>query len=155
MQRSFRRHAENATVEPAPRADLASWVLTAAALVLILHLHLLTAFFAGLLVFELVHIIAPALQRHVADRRSRMVAVGLLATIIVGLFAGAIFGIAAFARSDVGNVSALLNKMAEIVEGARSVLPAWMVASLPDTVDEVRDAISQALRDHAGELRLA
>jgi predicted PurR-regulated permease PerM len=49
----------------------------------------------------------------------------------------------------------LLNKMAEIVEGARGVLPEWMVSSLPDTVDEVRDTISQWLRDHAGELRLA
>jgi predicted PurR-regulated permease PerM len=152
----FQRQQPGGVSTPAgDRAVIASWLLTAAALYLILHLHLLTAFFAGLLVFELVHIIAPALQRHLADRRSRIVAVGILSTVIVGLFAGLIFGAAAFLRSDVGSVSALLNKMAEIVEGARGVLPAWMLASIPDDVDEVRNTISQWLRDHAGELRLA
>src|SRR5690242_3180059 len=148
MQRMFQRQrqAEHVSGPERMRVDIASWVLTSVALYLILTLHLLTAFFSGLLVFELVHIIAPALQRHLADRRSRLVAVGLLATIIVGIFAGAIFGATVFLRSDVGSFPALLNKMAEIVEGAKTVLPHWMVASLPDDVDQVRDAISQWLR---------
>src|SRR5689334_16959643 len=107
------RHSDGSAKPPDMRTETASWILAGIALVAILQLHLLTAFFSGLLVFELVHIIAPVLQRHLAHRRSRIVAVGLLAAVIVGIFAGAIFGLAAFLRSDVGSVSALLKKMAE------------------------------------------
>jgi predicted PurR-regulated permease PerM len=102
-----------------------------------------------------VHIIAPVLQRHFADRRSRIVAVAILATLIVGIFAGATLGVIAFLKSEAGSVSALLNKMAEIIEGARGVLPQWIVQYLPDSVDDMREAISHWLRDHAGDLRVA
>ena len=158
MQRTFQRRTNDhprVDTPEARRADVASCVLAGAALLLVLHLHLLTAFFAGLLVFELVHMIAPVLKRHVAGRGSLIVAVGLLATGIIGVIAAAAVGITAFVRSDAGSVSALLTKMAAIIEGARNILPEWMVASLPDSVDEARDTISQWLRDHAGELRLA
>jgi hypothetical protein len=44
------------------RYDIAAWILTGAALVLVLELHLLPALLAGLLVYELVHILAPRLR---------------------------------------------------------------------------------------------
>src|SRR5690349_21501960 len=118
MQRMFRRRREDLRVADTPearRAEVASWVLAGAALVLVLQLHLLTAFFSGLLVFELVHMIAPVLKRHLAGRGSLIVAVGLLASVIIGLIAAAAVGITAFVRSDAGSVSALLTKMAAII----------------------------------------
>ena len=142
-------------MDPPGVADIASWVLTALALLLILHLRLLAPFLAGLLVFELVHIIAPMLERKFFNRRSRIVAVAILATLIVGLFTGAILGVITFLKSDAGSLPALVRKMAEILEGARGVAPPWMIDSLPDSVDELREDLSQWLRDHAAELRLA
>ena len=135
-------------------AEIASFVLTAAALILVLKLHLLTAFLAGLLVFELVHIIAPMLRRHFADRRALIGAVAILATIIVGIFTGIAFGIIAFLKSEAGSVPALLNKMAEIIDSAKGVLPPWVMEHMPVTVEEIRDRISTWLREHAAQVRL-
>ena len=145
----------HADLPPPSAAEIAAWVLTGLALILILRLHLLAAFLAGLLVFELVHIIAPVIQRRLFDWRTRIVAVAVLATLIVGLFTGAILGVIAFLKSDAGSLPALVRKMAEILEGARGMVPPWMVDSLPVSVDDLREDLSQWLRDHAAELRLA
>ena len=53
MQETYAIHKRPQSVE------IAAWIMMAAALVLVLRLHLLTALLAGLLVFELVHMIAP------------------------------------------------------------------------------------------------
>jgi predicted PurR-regulated permease PerM len=134
---------------------IAAWLMMAVALVLVLKLHLITALLAGLLVFELVHMIAPVVERRLFSRGHRMIAVALLATIIVGVVSAGVIGTIAFMRSDAGSLPALLHKMAEILEKARTALPPWMVDNLPDDVDELRTAVSGWLHEHAGELRLA
>jgi predicted PurR-regulated permease PerM len=135
--------------------EIAAWLMMAVALLLVLRLHLLTALLAGLLVFELVHIIAPVVERRLFSRGHRMVAVALLAAVIVGLVSVAVIALLAFVRSEAGSLPALLHKMAEILEKARTALPPWMVNSLPDDVDELRTTVSEWLHEHAGELRLA
>ena len=135
--------------------EITAWIFMAFALVLVLRLHLLSALLAGLLVFELVHMIAPALQRRFFGRWAQMVAVGLLSTLIIGLITAAILGIIGFMRSDAGSLPALLHKMAEIVESARATLPAWLVEYLPEGADGLRVSLTEWLHDHAGALRLA
>lgn len=134
--------------------EIASWCLAAAALLLVLWLHLLPALLAGLLVFELIHVIAPLLRRHVSDQRSRLAAVGVLSTLIVGLVTAAILGAAAFFRSDAGSLPVLLQKMADIVDSTRNALPAWLLDYVPADADELREALARWLRAHAPELRL-
>lgn len=135
--------------------EVAAWCLAAAALLLVLWLHLLPALLAGLLVFELVHVIAPLLQRRLFSERSRLAAVVVLSMVIVGLVTAAILGAVAFFRSDAGSIPALLQKMAEIIEGTRNALPSWLVEYVPADADELRDAMSHWLREHAPEVRLA
>jgi predicted PurR-regulated permease PerM len=134
--------------------EIASWCLAAAALLLVLWLHLLPALLAGLLVFELIHVIAPLLRRHVSDQRSRLAAVGVLSTLIVGLVTAAILAAAAFFRSDAGSLPVLLQKMADIVDSTRNALPAWLLDYVPADADELREALARWLRAHAPELRL-
>jgi predicted PurR-regulated permease PerM len=135
--------------------EIASFVLIGAALFLVLRLNLLAALLAGLLVFELVHIIAPLLKRRFFGQRHRMVAVALLASVIVGVITAAVIGVLAFVKSDAGSLAGLASKMADILESARGALPPWLVDYLPDTVDEIRTALSAWLHAHASELRLA
>lgn len=135
--------------------EIAAWALMAIALVLILRLQLLSALLAGLLVFELVHMMAPMLQRRFFGRRPRMVAVAILSAVIIGLIAAAVIGIIAFMRSDAGSLPGLVRKMAEIIESARSALPPWLVDYLPEGTDELRASLTGWLREHAGDLRLA
>jgi predicted PurR-regulated permease PerM len=133
---------------------IASWVLAGVSLLLILELRLLSALFAGLLVFELVHLLAPLLQRRLFSERSRLAAVVVLATLIVAVLSLAIFGAVLFFRSDAGSLSALLQRMADILDGARESLPPWVVEHLPTDAEDLRITLSRWLRAHSPEIEL-
>jgi predicted PurR-regulated permease PerM len=137
------------------RVEIAAWVLIGIALVLVLRLHLLSALLAGLLLFELVHMLAPVIQRRVFDRRPRMVAVAVLAALIIGVVSAAVLGLIAFMRSDAGSFPGLMRKVVDILESARSALPPWLVEYLPDGADEIRRSVAEWLQEHAATLRLA
>jgi predicted PurR-regulated permease PerM len=139
---------------PPSAVEIAAWVLAAAALLLILLRHLLPALLAGLLVYELVHVLAPRLSRVMGSRsRAKLVAVAVLTAAVVAGVGGAIFGIAAFFRSGTGNLPSLLQKMAEIVESSRAILPAWVLEHLPENADAVKVAAAEWLRVHAREIQ--
>ena len=138
---------------PAHRMQQASWLLAALALFLVLKLHLLPALLAGLLVYELVHLTAPLLERRLSDRRAKQAAVIFLAAIVIGATVlGAVLTIGFF-RSDSGSLAALAQKMAEILENSRHSLPDWLVGALPDSVEGTRTAGVQWLRQHAGQVQ--
>ncbi|HEY6864415.1 MAG TPA: AI-2E family transporter [Burkholderiales bacterium] len=134
-----------------PRLEVAAWILAGLLLLLTLLLHLLPALLAGLLVFELVHVIAPRLR---LGKRGKVAAVAILATAIVAALSLALFGAVSFFRSDAGSLTALLQKMAEIIDGSRSHLPGWVLQYLPTDAEELRQALTDWLREHAGEVQL-
>jgi len=138
------------------RSDVAAVVLTAATLVLVIELHLLPALFAGLLVHVLVHLLAPrvfGLKQRPA--LARLVVVVLLTVIVLSL-ATILTGTAiAFFRSDNASLAALMQKMAEIIDGARTTMPDWMQNWLPADSSELKDATVSWLREHATELKQA
>jgi predicted PurR-regulated permease PerM len=133
-----------------------AWLLAAAALVLVLERHLLPGLLAGLLVHELVRLLAPTLQRRISSARGKLIAVGLLAAVVVGASAAAAFGALAFLRSDAGSLANLFGRMAQIIEGARASLPVWLLEHLPaageGAAGELQAATADWLRQHAAEL---
>ncbi len=131
--------------------DVAAWILAGLLLLLTLLLHLLPALLAGLLVFELVHVIAPRLR---LGKRGKVAAVAILATVIVAVLSLGLFGAVSFFRSDAGSLPALLQKMAEIIDGSRSHLPGWALEYLPADAEELRKALTDWMREHAGEVQL-
>jgi predicted PurR-regulated permease PerM len=137
------------------RAELASWLIAAVVLLATLRLHLLGALLAGLIVFELVHVLAPMMQRRLSDERAKLVAVWLLTALVVGLVTALILAAAAFLRSEAGSLPVLMKKMAEIVEGIRAGLPHAWVENLPGNPDQIRAAVAEWLRTHAGQLQTA
>ena len=105
----------------ATRHEIASWILAGAALLLVLHLRVLPALLAGLLVYQLVHILAPRLNiMRTSEQRRKIVAVALLSAAIVVLVALGIVGVLAFLRSDTGSLPALLGKMADVLDSSRA-----------------------------------
>ena len=132
---------------------IAAWVLTGVALVLVLELHLLPALLAGLLVYQLVHVIAPTMNEHISHQRAKIVAVGLLSALIVTLVTLVIFGAIVFFRSDAGNLSALLGRMAEIIDGSRAMLPSWIINEMPEGPEDLKETIGEWFRDHAADVR--
>jgi len=134
--------------------EYASYLLIALALWLVLKGGLLVALFSGLLVFSLIHSMAPAIERRFSRRQPRMIAVALLATILVIALVGGIWGVHAFLRSDAGNLTNLLQKMADIIEASRSQVPEWVSTNFPEDVGALQEMLIHWLRDHAGEAKL-
>jgi predicted PurR-regulated permease PerM len=134
----------------ANRYTIAAWIIAGVVLFLTIHLRLLPALLAGLLVYELVHLIA---LRVTARTGGKLAAVGVIATVIVGALAGAMFGIVAIFQGDAGSLPRLMQKMAEIVETARGKLPPWIIDYLPGDPDAMKTMIVEGLREHAAELR--
>jgi predicted PurR-regulated permease PerM len=125
-------------------------------LALCLHLGLIGALLAGLLVHELVHAIAPRITFREGDvTRARLVSVGLIAALVIGALIAAGIGIAGFFRNEVASPAVLLARMADILASSRASLPAWIVERLPPDADALRLAIVEWLRSHAAELQHA
>ncbi|MCE5233640.1 MAG: AI-2E family transporter [Mizugakiibacter sp.] len=141
--------------QPPSAFRIAAWLLAFAALLLVLRLHLLSAILAGLLVFQLVHVLAPLLQRRLTGERARLIAVALLAGAIVGLLTLAIVAVSAFFRSDTGGLQVLFGRMVQILDQVRSELPASVVGYLPEDTDTLRRAVVEWLSTHGQTLQLA
>lgn len=135
------------------RCDLASYVLAAISLLLVLKAGLLMALFSGLLIYSLVHVLAPAIQKRFAHKKPRMLAVAFLSVLIILAIIFLSWGGHAFFRSDAGNLHSLLQKLADIIEASRSQLPAWLSANLPEDVAALQDLLIHWLREHASEAK--
>src|SRR5215217_8723780 len=137
-----------------PRLALATQALTGLALLGALQFHLLTSLLAGLLVYELVHVLAPGHDSKFLHRRTgKIIVVALLATIVIVATAAAILGLVSLLSSGPENLSVLLQKMAEVIETTRSHLPAWALSSLPEEPTELKAVAVAWLREHAGQMR--
>jgi predicted PurR-regulated permease PerM len=132
--------------------DNVSWLLTGVALFLVLPLHLLPALVAGLVVYELVHVLAQVLKIfRIHHKRGQLAAVGIVAFGVVLILTIAGAAIVAFVRAD--HLSTLFIKLTESIDRWRSVLPASIAEQLPADVEELRQAAAAWLGPHAGELR--
>lgn len=139
---------------PVSAAEIAAWILAGLALYLVLELHLLAALLGGLAVFELVHVLSGRLQ--IGRRRGesgKYLAVTVLATAVVSFLALGTLGVIAFFRGEHGNLSALLGKMADIIDSSRDHLPPWLAAELPTDAEELKTDLAGWLREHAGVLQ--
>jgi predicted PurR-regulated permease PerM len=141
---------------PSPLIRYASYVLAAAALLMVLEVHLLSALLAGLLVYELVRTMTPLLGRWISSERAQLVVVALLGVIVVGLLLLLILGAISLFRHEIGNPELLWqDQLMPLVEKARQQLPPLLVNSLPDSVDDLRVGAIDLARKHAGTLQLA
>lgn len=147
----------DAGTRPRPSAaEIASWILAGVALLLLLHLHLLSALLGGLAVYELVHILSARLRFiRGAQQAGRRWAVAILAVIVVAVLTLAVVGLLAFFRGRSGlaaGLPVLLGQMADILETYKGHLPTWVAAQIPDNADDLKNAGVTWLRTHAGEL---
>jgi predicted PurR-regulated permease PerM len=139
--------------KPVTSSLIAAWIITGTALLLIPLLHLISALVAGLLVHELVSLLAPIIERHLMNRWSRWVAVAALAILIITALIVAGVAITAFVKSEANTPEALSTKLNEIIAEARSKLPSFLVDSFPGNVDDLKAFASNWLDEHAKEVQ--
>ena len=135
--------------DPVHRGHLLSaWIIMAVLLIATLEYRLLPALFAGLLVYELVHIITPRL-RVIPAEGAKLAAVGIIALVVVGLLLTLVFALMAFLGGDGSGYNALLQRIAQTMEQSRALLPAFLTGSLPVDEAGVRSGVSGWLRANA------
>lgn len=136
------------------RCEIASYILAALVLVVALAAHLIPALLAGLLVYQLVHILAPRIKlQRLHGKRARLVVVALLASAVTACVVGIFFAIALSFITGEETLTLLLSKMAEILEASRAALPASLAHYLPENVSDMQTQFVAWLREHAEELK--
>lgn len=132
---------------------LASYILAAVALWLVLKAGFLVALFSGLLVYSLVHLLVPTIQRKFSNKQSRMIAVILLSALVIAAVSAGIWGVIVFFRSDAVNLATLLQKLATIIEASHSQIPDWARAYFPEDVDALGKILTNGILEHASEAK--
>lgn len=145
------------TLPAVSRFSLLTGALFAGGLLLLLPLQLLPALLAGLLVYALVNAMVPAPDTPLAlgSHVPRVLAVSLIATAVIALIILAGVGVASFFRYGGENLPALVQRMAEILDGAREQLPSWLLQYLPEDAEALRQALVAWLRDNADTFQVA
>ena len=141
-------------IQPATRYQIAAWLMMAAGLLLALKLRLLPALLAGLLVVQLVHLLAPRFViGKLSHTWSKILVVSLITLVVLGALGGLTAGAILYLRTE-GGLTGLLTKMAEVIENSRELLPPWAREWLPQGDESViRAGLVEWLRTHAQDLR--
>ena len=144
----------NDAVTPPTRYEIAAWMMMAAGLLAVLYLRLLPALLAGLLVVQLVHLLAPRFViGKLSHTWSKVLVVSLITLVVLGMLGGMTAGAILYLRTE-GGLTGLLTKMAEVIENSRELLPPWAGEWLPQGDESViRAGLVEWLRDHAQDLR--
>jgi len=140
--------------EPPHRFVVGAWLVAVALLWFALQFNLLPALLAGLLVFELVHLMTLRLN-FVRERRARILAVAFIAITVVGLLALAAFGSVLFFRSESGGYVILLKKSAEVIQSWRHLIPEWAAPWIPLDAGALQTRIVAWLQEHLTAVRTA
>ena len=142
-------------MESSRKIAWASYVLAAAAMVLVLMLHLLPALVAGLMVYAVVGAIAPKLESRLPGAASRQIVVAALGALVVAVLAILIVAAVAFIRPELSGPDALPDRIMPVIDHARAQLPPAIVANLPVSSDDLRISLGNLARKHAEQLQLA
>ena len=133
---------------------ISSYILTGLAAIAVIKAGLIIALFSGLLVYSLVHLITPKLEKRIKIPKARLFVLALLAIFISSGIAALIFGIVSYAKSEAGSMHFLFGHLATIIDASRSQIPAWLNDYLPYGGDALRDVLTGWLREHAVEAQL-
>ena len=120
---------------------ISSYLLALLTGLVVLKAGLLLALFSGLLVYSLVHLISPSIEKKIKFVKARLIVLGLIATIVISGLTALIFGAISFAKSDAGSLHMLFQNLAGIIESSRTQVPTWFSDYLPTGSDALRNVI--------------
>jgi len=132
------------------RIDNFSLAFTAAALVVVLWLGLLPALLGGLLVYNLVIFGARRLENvGVIPYAGKIILLVAVALIFIAAITYGVMSLVSYVNGGPESFVALMQRMADTVVTARSYLPPWIQAYLPDNIDEWQVMASEWLLENA------
>ncbi|MBI2769703.1 MAG: AI-2E family transporter [Burkholderiales bacterium] len=141
--------------EGADRATVAALLLMGAALLLIVHLHLLMALLSGLAAFTLYRALLRALTARMSTGRAHVIGLALVVLLLAAGIATTVEGLGQLSEaSSSGGLPRLLQISADTLDSLRTTLPPWLASRLPESSASVHDTVTQWMRSHASDVRL-
>jgi predicted PurR-regulated permease PerM len=132
--------------------EIGSYLVALVGMWAVLHLQLLGALLAGMLVFQLVHTLAPRIEKHMSSMRARWLSVVILSVVIVGVLTGFTLGIIEHFENDVPSVQKLLDQAMQLMDQARGRVPQFVAQNLPVTTDQMKEKAAVLMQTHASML---
>lgn len=137
------------------RAEIASWILLSAGLLLVIYRDLTAALVAGLVFYLILDASAGALARWISGRALRPVA-ALVGTILASAgVTGAIALIVVIVRAQMENIPGLLGRMAEILQSTQLWLGSFGNYLFPEAVrdaEDMKQVVVGWLQENAGSI---
>ena len=133
-----------------PRHTTISYLLSVAAVLLVLRFHLLPAVFAGLAVYVLTLKLARHLPKNM-NRFAHKVSLGVVVVCVMTCLTGASAAIWSFIGSSHG-IAALLSTVVDTLGSLRGTLPASVADVLPTTIEGLRQQLVEMLGTHVQKI---
>jgi len=133
--------------------EIGSYIVALIGMWAVLHLQLLGALLAGMLVYQLVHTMAPLIEKRVSGPWARWISVVLLSAAIVGALTGVTIGIIEHFEQDVPSVQKLLEQMMPLVDQARARIPPSIAEYLPVDAEQMKLKAMLLMHEHSNALQ--
>jgi predicted PurR-regulated permease PerM len=144
---------EYASMKSVP-VQISSYAVALMLLAASIHLNLVSALFAGMLVFTLIDKLSPMLSRLFSGRAAQIAATAIVAVIAVTAVSASAFTLLFYLKNgESTGLPQLWIKLAEIIEGANTILPPWVVERLPGSADDWKTIVVSWLHTHSAEIQ--
>ncbi len=134
---------------------LVSYILAALTLFGILRFHLLSALFAGLLVYELTVLMATRTHLSRLGRpKARFISVAVMAMVIIGAVVGMGIAVMSIFHGEHSAIPMVMQKAGELVGMLNSYFPSWLSNQLPQNSAEWQQTVMEWIKLNAQKLQL-
>lgn len=134
---------------------IASYLLMFTALVLIIPLHLLSSFFAGFVIFEIINSLGNVTEKYIDGQRARITISVVLGIIIVAAITLAITSLVSFMQHDVqgSGVNALSLQIDQTLQKLQIEIAQYIPGFIPYTLPELKDQTLELMKDNLSTLK--
>ncbi len=147
-----------AVLAPPSWEEVASWVILAGTLAYILFRHLVPLIVAGLALYLILDRLKASLSKRITNVAAKPLALVLVTLIVGGGVIGGIALLIVFMRQHAGNVPAMMQKMADILQSTKAWLGDYGEDLIPDVLTDaetIKAGMVEWLKSHAEQLKLA
>lgn len=135
------------------QALIASYIIMALGLLLLIPLHLLPCFIAGFLVYEMVNALTPYFEKFIHGRRARLVVVAILSLTVMAFLIVSVGSLIGFIIQDVRGAAALSHRITLVLQDLQTQLAVYLPGYLPASVEELKNQIMQWVQRNIGLLQ--
>lgn len=144
---------DDVTIAKADVYHFRSVAVFALALLLVLHLHLMPALFAGIGGFVLYRSLRERVRSHLTWSGKPWITYVLLALVLAVSGWGLFEAFELLLSASSGGLAKLLQLLADTLDQIRTTAPEWIAIKLPESAAALQEAMSGWLRNHAAQVQ--